>query len=265
MGGGGELPLPISTEEKMEIITRKEAKEQGLTRYYTGKPCKYGHVSERYMLGKCVACSKHEKKHGTGQRAKAKAKGLVHFSSGNVCKVCNTDKKYVSSGDCVSCHQRKGKAAKKVWREKNRDYYLAQAKEYRERTRQHRKEYAIEYRARTVERRAHYNKKHRRENAEYYREYRKRYMQEKPYINAAHQANRRSIKIKATPKWADHKAIKAVYEKRDRLRNKTGQDYHVDHIVPLIHPNVCGLHVPWNLQVITAEENMSKSNKLELR
>jgi hypothetical protein len=32
-----------------EIISRAEAKARGLTRYFTGKPCKYGHIAERYV------------------------------------------------------------------------------------------------------------------------------------------------------------------------------------------------------------------------
>ena len=42
----------------MKIISRKEALEQGLKRYFTGKTCKHGHVSERYIKGSCCECSK---------------------------------------------------------------------------------------------------------------------------------------------------------------------------------------------------------------
>jgi len=44
------------------IVSRAEALELGLKRYYTGKPCKHGHVAERYVSGKakgkggCVEC-----------------------------------------------------------------------------------------------------------------------------------------------------------------------------------------------------------------
>ena len=43
---------------KMEIITRSEAKKQGLHTYFTGKPCIYGHISERRIGGDCIICSK---------------------------------------------------------------------------------------------------------------------------------------------------------------------------------------------------------------
>lgn len=55
--------------------------------------------------------------------------------------------------------------------------------------------------------------------------------------------------------------IKLIYEECRALSRGKGL-FHVDHIVPLQHPRVCGLHVPWNLQILTASDNCSKSNKL---
>lgn len=41
----------------MIVVSRAKAKAAGLTRYFTGKPCKHGHVCERFVSNKhCVAC-----------------------------------------------------------------------------------------------------------------------------------------------------------------------------------------------------------------
>ena len=69
---------------------------------------------------------------------------------------------------------------------------------------------------------------------------------------------------KATPKWLTQEHKKQIidtYELMRDCRTVTGEDYHVDHIVPLNGENICGLHVPWNLQVLPAYINIAKSNK----
>jgi hypothetical protein len=63
---------------------------------------------------------------------------------------------------------------------------------------------------------------------------------------------------------ADRKAIRAFYVEARRLTDETGIPHHVDHIIPLRHPLVCGLHNEHNLRVITAEENMRKRNTFEI-
>jgi hypothetical protein len=43
----------------MKIITRETALKQGLAWYFTGKPCKYGHVTKRHVNGRgCTDCNK---------------------------------------------------------------------------------------------------------------------------------------------------------------------------------------------------------------
>lgn len=67
--------------------------------------------------------------------------------------------------------------------------------------------------------------------------------------------------IQAIPKWADMGKIKEVYSKSIEMNKAGSVKYHVDHIVPLNSELVCGLHVHFNLQVITASENIRKQNR----
>lgn len=71
----------------------------------------------------------------------------------------------------------------------------------------------------------------------------------------ARNALRRAFRLHATPAWVDKKALQTVY-----MTCPVG--FHVDHIVPLLGTNVCGLHVPHNLQHLPAIENLRKSNRL---
>ncbi len=68
-------------------------------------------------------------------------------------------------------------------------------------------------------------------------------------------------KWRAVPPWLDAEQealIRGIYATRDDLTLTTGVLHEVDHIVPLQGKTVCGLHVPWNLQVITKRENVAK-------
>ena len=101
------------------------------------------------------------------------------------------------------------------------------------------------------------------ENRERYRATRREYAKNNRDKRNAEQALRRGAKLSATPSWLtdDHRFIMREIYSLSALRSEmTGVPHHVDHIVPLRGINVCGLHVPWNLQVITAADNLTKSN-----
>jgi len=125
------------------------------------------------------------------------------------------------------------KAAGKRYYEKNKEVVKARAN------------------ARPKEEITKHKQKHKQNNPEYY----------KSLTNVRRRRNR-----SASPPWLtkEHKlAMRQLYLQAMELTKLTGERYVVDHIVPLISDVVCGLHVPWNLRVITQEENLRKSNKLD--
>lgn len=79
----------------------------------------------------------------------------------------------------------------------------------------------------------------------------------------AEQDARRRLKKLCPMALNDAEAVLDKYKEAQFLTLVTGIKHHVDHIVPLNHPDVCGLHVSWNLEVIPASDNIRKSNSFD--
>jgi hypothetical protein len=91
--------------------------------------------------------------------------------------------------------------------------------------------------------------------------YRRRPPKETEARKVSYQALRGRQQRKATPKWANKAKMKALYLKAQVLTEATGIEHHVDHIIPIMGRNVCGLHVHYNMRVTSAFINLRKSNK----
>lgn len=73
-----------------------------------------------------------------------------------------------------------------------------------------------------------------------------------------------AAKRSATPSWLTKEMegqIQEIYWLAQDLSKVSPDRYHVDHIVPIQGENICGLHVPWNLQVLPSDINISKGNR----
>jgi len=87
----------------------------------------------------------------------------------------------------------------------------------------------------------------------------------KDYVQVIINSRRRRMRV-ATPVWLSPEQklqIRSIYLAARQLTKTTGVKHVVDHVVPLQSEVVCGLHVPWNLQILTHIENSVKSNRLD--
>lgn len=185
--------------------SRAEAKATGAKHYFTGEPCKHGHIAPRKTKGACIECLK------------------VDWQKRNVARA-EYFRQY-NQRDSV-------RDRKNDWYVANRDKVIRAAA-----TRP----------------------------AAVMREYRNAWKRNNVLqVRADTKARRRKHRL-ATPKWLTRRQkseIRQLYEIAITMTKTTGEQYVVDHIVPLRSEFVCGLHVPWNLRVITREENLAKSNQV---
>ena len=161
-------------------LTRKEALAIGYVHYYTGKPCKHGHDSERYTkCRKCVACNR------------------------------------------LKWQRRPKEKRQEYWQ----NYYTEEVK----------------------------NRKV--ENARKQREL-------NPYKRKKFRSERKKRVRQATLKnKPDQIRVQEVYLEAQKLTLETGIEHCVDHIIPLAHPDVCGLHTFANLQIMTTTQNFKKAQQ----
>jgi hypothetical protein len=111
------------------------------------------------------------------------------------------------------------------------------------------------------ERAGQYNAVYMAENADKIREQRAKFRKE----NGARLAERQRVRLlHATPPWLtpeQRREMLLVYERAAELTALTGIKHEVDHVWPLKGRKSCGLHVPWNLQVLPSRENRRKLNR----
>jgi hypothetical protein len=181
-----------------------------MAKYFTGKPCKRGHVAERYSSsGVCVECARiwerENRQKRTDQRRELYAQDPeTHRAQSARWKADNPEKVREMAND---------------WGHRNPDKKRA--------ARLRRKEKA---------------------NA-----YRREWIKHRPELTRSQAARRRAALLQRTVLGHD--------EELRRIYAECPDGHEVDHIVPLQAPDVCGLHVPWNLQYLPMRENRAKGNR----
>lgn len=273
-----------------KIVTKEEAKRRGLKQYFVGKVCGKGHVSDRNVsTNQCRQCLREyyrdktlSKK--TNQRVtkvhsiesakmvvpsdlhskiilkeEAEAKGLVRYFTGLPCARGHISERKVSSGDCLECkrdnHKRRLKEDPE-FREKMR----LTAKAFKK-TETYAKNEARKKHQRMLLRNAtHVSRMITKAQTVWWENPYQIFIDREKKRKWA--TERRRMVSLATPKWINIEDIRAMEKRARELSKQSGTQFQCDHFYPVQSDVVTGLNVPWNIQIITAEENHAKSNKM---
>lgn len=145
--------------------------------------------------------------------------------------------------------------------QRRKESILAKQAVYREENRDRVRESARRWRAANSEIAAARSKASREKKIEQYRRKTADWAKRHPQKVRAKWAKYRAASIRACPAWADQELIEEFYHLAQLRTKATGIVWHVDHIVPLQSPIVCGLHAETNLQVIPGVMNVGKGNR----
>jgi len=150
---------------------------------------------------------------------------------------------------------------RKEWIAKNPDYMQEyRAKKHEQLSAYHKKLY-IENKEQILQK----NKKWRTDNKSRYAETRRKYQRRFLKIRYPDIVSslRKTTDLSLSKQDRDH--LHHFYRLADKIKGRFGFDIEVDHIVPIKGKTVTGLHVPWNLQLLTMKQNMKKFNHFQLK
>lgn len=183
------------------------------------------------------------------------------YSDSFSCNDCGSTERYGRTRTCKSCH----KVRCKQYYLKNKDRLKQKANNYYADNKDVALARVQAYRKANPNKVKAAHKKHYDKNAEKRRAYSRDWLKDHKAWGNAYSSYKRAKLRNATPSWLseeDKKTIIGYYAMSQRLTKCLGIEHHVDHIYPLAGKEASGLHVPWNLRVIPAKLNLSKSNKL---
>jgi hypothetical protein len=260
---------------------------RGLPRYFTGYPCKHGHIAERETdKGGCCECSRLSKQRRRSRRPGYRSREQITEQTASGLRTCTTckrtfeatDKHFVPlvnkvrnwtglSAECRQCRNKRYEPYYKKHRAKIIERTIISTRERREQPEvQEQERIASRERKRRKLANIVERKKHNARRREWIRknpELVKLFKHEQPAMKRYRAA--KGLARLATPPWLtdEHwKQMVMIYKMADELTRTTGIKHEVDHYYPLTCETCCGLHVPWNLRVVTQVENKSKANQL---
>ena len=225
----------------MRIVQRKEAIEKKLKFYFTGKPCKHGHYSKRYIGSRyCVTCSNESSRRWAKENPERLNELSRRWAKENPEKYKKISKRWYEN------NKEHTKKYAKLWREKNPERHKANNKQWREANSEKCKAKSKKWAEENPERIKELSKKWNANNKD-----RKRMLAAR---RRARKKNAEGTHTVEDIKWLLKKQkYKCIYCKKS-LKKK----YHVDHIYPL---SKGGGNDKFNLQILCPTCNRRKNAK----